>query len=129
MTLTIHTLAEFKRNERNEPGMTIPPPSRDEFLKDLKEYMQRVKEEAGPNPASWDMDCEALAAMDLLKEIFEIRRAKLTRACETCTPPTPKQMFDFESCAWFGFLSTYQHLDREIERMCIKGEWSGRWGT
>lgn len=129
MTLTLPILAEFKRDEKNSPDMIIPPGGSANFLTDLKTYLDRVKEEAGPHPAGWDMDCEALAAMELIKDIFEIRRAKLVRAAEHCAPPTPKQMFDFESCAWFGFLSTYKHLDKEIERVCINGNWSGKWGT
>lgn len=129
MTLTLSDLIEFRHRELHEPGMVAPQPNSGQFLRDLKEYMDRVKAEAGPEPAAWDQDCEAHAAMDLLQDIFRIRRAKLVRASEHCAPPTPKQMFDFEGCAWFGFLATYKLLDKEIERVCINGEWSGRWGT
>lgn len=126
MTLTLHDLAEFKRKEKDEPGMVQPPPNAKAFLADLKAYMQKVQVEAGPHPAQWDMDCEALAAMDLLQDIFRIRRAKLVRACETCTPPTPRQMFDFESNAWFGFLRVYKMLDRSIENVITKSD-PGAW--
>ncbi len=125
MTLTLHDLAEFKRRERDAPGMTEPPAN---FLEDLKEYLARVKEEAGPHPAAWDMDCEAMAAIEILKEIFDVRRAKLARSAEHCAPPTQRQMFDFESCAWFGLTEKYQLLDKVIDRVCIDGIWSGKWG-
>jgi hypothetical protein len=125
VTLTLHDLAEFRRREMDGPNLVEPPAN---FLQDLKEYYERTKAAAGPAPINWAMDAEVLAAMDVVQDIFRIRRGKLARAVETCSPPSPKQMFEFESCAWFGFLRVYQLLDKTTERICIEGTWSGRWG-
>jgi hypothetical protein len=126
MTLTYQILAEFRRAEKESPVMTLPPGGRDAFEKDLPEYLQRIKAEAGPHPATWDPDCEAHAAMDLLKDILEIRRAKLVRAAEFCNPPTFSHQLTFESNAWFGWLDTYKRLDKAIDRMTIEGV-PGKW--
>jgi hypothetical protein len=129
MTLTIHDLTEFRRRERDDPRITTPSPN---FLDDLKTYLDKIKQEAGPHPAQWDLDCEALAAMDLVQEIFRIRRSKLARIAELnpddATTPAPKQLFLFENCAWFGLTATYRLLDKTIEQVCQTGTWSGRWG-
>lgn len=126
MTLTLSLLAEFRRHEKNSPEMTTPPGGRDGFQRDLPELLKQLKEDAGPSPALWDPDCEAFAAMDLLKDIFEIRRAKLVRAAEFCNPIPPSQLLDIENYAWFGWLDTYKRLDRAIERMTVEGV-PGKW--
>lgn len=126
MTLTLADLSEFRRQEKESAELTPPPAN---FLPNLKEYMARVQEEAGPHPANWDMECEALAAMDLLEDIFRIRRAKLTQATEHGANPSVSQMLTFESCAYSGIARKYRLLDEAITEMVHKGEWSGKWGN
>jgi hypothetical protein len=118
-------LAEFRRQEKETPDLQQPPAN---FLQDLKEYMARVQEEAGPHPAGWDMECEAIAAMDLLDDIFRIRRAKLAQAAEHDAQLPVSHMFTFESCAWSGITRKFRLLDEAIKEMVHKGEWSGKWG-
>ncbi len=129
MTLTLETLAEFRRAEKETAEITRPPVN---FLPDLKDYLTRVQEEARQPPAMWDPDCEAHAAMDILEDIFRIRRGKLARAAElnpdNATLPSPGNLFEFESCCWFGLTGNYRLLGKVYKDLCIRGEWSGKWG-
>jgi len=120
--ITIHNLAEWRRREFEEPKLIHPP-----IAADLAEYVKRTLEEAG-HPATWDSDCEAHAVMDLIKDIFRIRRSKLTWICETCGELDQSQLMPFEVTAWKDFQQVYSRLDKAIEEVSINGAWSGKWG-
>ena len=118
MALTLRDLAEFKRQERDTPGLTPPPAN---FLENLQVYMKDAQAAAGPRPIEWDIDCEALAAMDLLKDIFEIRRHKLAVSAQHNAPPRPRECFDFEINTWTGLRTVYVKLDECIENVVLTG--------
>ncbi|MDP3563811.1 MAG: hypothetical protein Q8R70_04915 [Methanoregula sp.] len=111
MTLTIQDLLEFKRREKDQPTLTEPPAN---FLDDLFVYIMRVMKEAGPHPATWDTDCEALAAMDLLDDLFTIRRGKVSDSASNTDTETPKHLLPFEAVAWLNLRTAYLTLDAEI---------------
>jgi len=128
MTLTTDDLREFRRREKEIATLTSPPAN---FLTEIKTLLDQIKEEAGPDPITWSEDADIHAAMDLLEDIFRIRRNKLVRVAElnpSDNTPMPAQLFEWESCAWFGLTTTYRHLDKVIRDICLKGEWSGKWG-
>jgi hypothetical protein len=112
--IILHDLAEWRRQEKENPAMVQPLP-----LQDLTAYMQQVQAAAGPHPAGWDVDCEALAAMTLLDEIFLQRRYKLVLFASANEPPTPKQLYDHELTAWFGFQRVFKDLDAVNRRIAV----------
>nr|WP_321349761.1 hypothetical protein [uncultured Methanoregula sp.] len=130
MTLTRSDLAEFRRREKETGALTLPPAN---FLRDLKILMDTAKAEAGTHPAEWSEYAEIHAIMDLVEDIFRIRRSKLARAAEEnrpgeSTPPEFKTLLPFESNAWYGLTATYHHLDKVLRDIRITGEQIGKWG-
>jgi len=126
MTLSLHDLAEWRRQEKEIPGLCLPPP-----LPDIKALRDQLMQEAGPDPRQWDADCEALAAREILEDPFRIRRGKLARACELnpddASLPAVKAMYPFESNIWFHLTEGYRMLDFATQEVLRKGEWSGKW--
>lgn len=133
MTLTLTDLTNWRALEKDTATMNVPPGGRDQFLKDLPVYLKQVQAEAGEHPAVWPADCEALAAREVLEDIFRIRRDKLARAAALCpddaTMPWPKQLLPFESCCWFGLTEYYRMIDKEYAMLAKTGSWSGKWGS
>lgn len=112
MTPEIRDIAEWRRQELEQPGMIVPVP-----LPDLAVYLQKAKEEAGPDPRTWPSDVEILSAMEMLDDIFQQRRQKLLLAARDNEPPTPKQLYDHELNAWFGFQRVFQAMDKENHKI------------
>lgn len=129
MTLTLSDLTEWRRAELENPGMQQPPAN---FMQELKPYLQKCMQEAGPDPALWTEDCEPFTARQALEDIFRLRRAKLARAAELnpddATLPPHRNLLEFESCCWFGLTEKYRLLDKVYKDVCSKGDWSGKWG-
>lgn len=127
MTLTLSTLSEWRRQEKDTPGLCHPPP-----LADIKTLMDQLLQEAGEDPLALGEDCEIFAAKDLLADIFEIRRAKLARAAELnpddATLPNVKNWYPFESNAWFHLTNGYRLLDKCTKEIVSNGAWNGKWG-
>ena len=105
--------------------LRLPP----NFLQDLAEYIPRVQKEAGPHPAQWDADCEALAARELLGDIFRIRRGKLARIGEALTPDALETMIGGltvpEANALTRIALAFEDLDKANGQICRTGKWSG----
>lgn len=116
MTLTFQDLVDFRRQEMDNPVMIRPAKN---FLQDLKDYMIRVQQEAGPQPVTWDPDCEALAAIAVLEEIFLLRKEKLSICARDNAPPTPDQMFDLEMDAWYGLRRVYETLEKKTRQTIV----------
>jgi len=113
MTLSFSDLAEWRRQEKDSPDMIRPLP-----LDDLAAYLKRVQEEAGGmQMAAWDPDCEAMSAMAILDDIFLQRRHKLILCSTANEPPTPKQLYDHELTAWFGFQRVFKDMDGKNRRI------------
>jgi hypothetical protein len=112
MTPEIRDIADWRRQELEHPGMIVPVP-----LPDLAAYLQKANEEAGPDPRTWPADVEILSAMEMLDDIFQQRRQKLLLAARDNEPPTPKQMYDHEQNAWFGFQRVFQAMDKENQKI------------
>lgn len=126
MTLSLHTLSEWRRQEQDGPVIARPPP-----LVDIKTLLDRLMQEAGPDPVSWPVDCEVFAAKEMLEDIFRIRREKLARACEMnpddATLPEWKSLLPFEQNVWFHLIEGYRMLDYATKQVVRKGEWNGKW--
>jgi hypothetical protein len=123
--ITLSHLSEWRRNEKETAILLVPIP-----LADLEAYVKKVKEEAG-DLFLQGTDCEAHAALDLIQDTMQIRRAKLARAAELnphADPPSPKTLYDFESCCWFALTEGYRYLDEAIEEVNLTGNWCGKWG-
>jgi hypothetical protein len=117
MTLTIHDLMEFKRRELDShSAITQPPPN---FLQELKPYMINVQEEAGPHPVEWDANCEALAAIEILEDVFRVRREKLIALARDNENPDAAALLDFETIAWKEMRHVFEELERSARRAII----------
>lgn len=134
MTLTLEILNDWRRAEKDQPALVEPPGGKKTFLEELQAYLKQVQEEAGPHPAVWPEDCEAITAREVLEDIFRLRRDKLARAAALNTPqgdpsmPWPKQLLEFEHDCWFGLTDEYRMLDAVYRKVASTGTWSGKWG-
>lgn len=115
MTLDIHLLNELKRRETDSPQLQPLPV---DFPHHLRGYLHRTQDEAGPHPAAWDADCEALAAMGVLEDLFRARKDKIFALARDEDAP-PAEMLDFEREAWTLMRFACETLDRGIRETII----------
>jgi len=116
MTLSLPALRDWQNRERDTPGdLTMPPVPPEEFAEAWKAYLAEQRQKDGDEHGIIiDQDAEVYAAMDVLDNIFEMRRAKIaskTEANPNGNPPTVRHEFRFESEAWFGLTDKYRRLD------------------